>query len=166
LLIASRFGASRERIKGYDNRPWTAELKDLVRQTIKKARRFAPLPKSKSGAKAPAAERSLPVAKNSYAAVAIRPGLIACDAVGRYRRRRMLEGDAPSLPVPGCDQDECRCRFVKYDDRRSGDDRRTPFGDTAIMRITGGKDKERRGTDRRARKMRHKPRAYFNDYDG
>jgi len=105
--------------------------------------------------------------ENEYAAVSILPGLITCDAVEKFVGRRILEDDAPPLPVSGCDEDHCQCRYQYHADRRSGDDRRNPFA--ATMADTLGPNSEKRAVpDRRhaaSEKKPAKPRAYFNDYN-
>lgn len=50
----------------------------------------------------------------------------ACDAVKRFGDKRFLPGEAPEIPVAGCDAVTCSCRYVHHEDRRHGD-RRTPF---------------------------------------
>jgi len=49
----------------------------------------------------------------------------ACKAVRRFADRRFLSGQAPEIPVPGCDAAECSCRYVHHKDRRHMD-RRNP----------------------------------------
>jgi len=104
--------------------------------------------------------------ENQYAAVSIMPGLITCDAVEKFKGQRILEDDAPSLPVPGCNEAHCQCRFQYHQDRRNGDDRRNPFG---TMSDALGPNDENRAAPERRRALHDKkparPRAYFNDYD-
>jgi hypothetical protein len=103
--------------------------------------------------------------KNSgrFAAVAIRPGLMCCKFVRRYTNRKMLEKDAPTLPVAGCDELQCQCRFVKFTDRRDTQERRLPYAAESSSRLSV--DRERRTqNDRRWGKKLSKPRAYYNDY--
>ena len=61
---------------------------------------------------------------NPYHAVGIAPGAGCCKAVADLKGRRFLSASAPRIPLPDCDAASCRCRFVHFDDRRSGDDRR------------------------------------------
>lgn len=113
---------------------------------------------------------SMPAESRSYAAVAILPGLIACDAVAKFGGCRMLEKDAPSLPVEGCDEARCRCRYVKFGDRRSGEDRRAPFASLQLDTLRMSCEEMRTRSDRRNAgksnsRERAKPRSYFNNYD-
>lgn len=47
----------------------------------------------------------------------------ACSAVRALSGHRFLAGQAPQIPVPGCSAARCTCKFVHFDDRRSGDRR-------------------------------------------
>jgi len=137
-------------------------MRQFIRQTLSKTRNLA------AGTSTRGQATPLPTESRSFAAVAIQPGLIACDAVSQLGRRRMLEKDAPALPVPGCDESRCRCRYVKFADRRAGEDRRTPFGNSHLDRFGTSHPDKRDRTDRRVvseSKRRTKPRAYFNNYD-
>ncbi len=96
--------------------------------------------------------RALPSAApdTSYHAVSIRFEKRACDAAREYEGRRLLAVEAPKLPLPDCDAAECNCRFVHYKDRRSGKDRRSPFGSGGISATPGRFEPERReGKERR-----------------
>ena len=91
-------------------------------------------------------------AKNTaYHAVSIKFSTIACQAARDLDGRRFLSTAAPKLPLPDCDARECGCRFVHHKDRRSGRDRRSPFGAPGIGTTTGRNETEQRaGKDRRA----------------
>lgn len=102
-------------------------------------------------------------AKNRYAAVRIEPMSFACDAVMRYTGRRILVSEAPVLPVPGCTEKTCQCRFVKYSDRRSGSERRLPFGEGSMMFILGQINERRETRDRRTDESESDSRSYFDD---
>ncbi len=91
-----------------------------------------------------------------FHAVSIKFDADACLSAKSIQGRRYLAREAPSLPLDNCDADSCNCRFVHHDDRRSGKDRRTPFGSAGMGAVTGRFERERRqGGDRR----QHKPRA-------
>ncbi len=42
-----------------------------------------------------------------------------CKAVEAIAGRRLLADEAPQLPMSGCDQATCECRFQQYTDRRT-----------------------------------------------
>ncbi len=87
---------------------------------------------------------------SQYHAVSIRTGRRTCKAVRKYSGLRILASEAPQLPLPDCDVAQCECSFVHYTDRRSGKDRRSPFGAGGMSVITGKYEQERRsGKDRR-----------------
>jgi hypothetical protein len=91
------------------------------------------------------------VTDTAYHAVAIRSPKDACAAAKALAGQRFLASEAPNLPLPACDALRCECHFAHYDDRRSGKDRRTPFGAGAIGGGTGRFEKERRETPDRRR---------------
>lgn len=97
---------------------------------------------------------SRPAKKNvgAYHAVAIKYSEKACDAAKALTGRRFLSSAAPRLPLSECDFLDCRCQFARYDDRRSGSDRRSPFAPAGSSGATGTYERERRQrTDRRGR---------------
>jgi hypothetical protein len=77
----------------------------------------------------------------------------------------MLEKNAPVLPVPGCDAGDCECRYKKFPDRRSVQERRVPFAQRQLLNFMSNKLIERQTADRRVRRQIARPRAYFNNYD-
>lgn len=87
----------------------------------------------------------------AYHAVSIKYSENACDAAKAMTGRRFLATAAPRLPLPECDALECRCKFTHHDDRRTGRDRRSPFGAKHYSGDgTGSHEKERRESrDRR-----------------
>lgn len=97
-----------------------------------------------------AAEATAPASKKdptrtAYHAVSIKFEANACDAAKAMTGRRFLATAAPRLPLPECDALECRCRFAHHDDRRSGKDRRSPFGARGYSPSGSGTfEKERR----------------------
>ncbi|MGI9342324.1 MAG: hypothetical protein ACR2QV_05705 [Gammaproteobacteria bacterium] len=62
--------------------------------------------------------------EKQFYGVSVQPGLNCCDAVKAIARERYLQGDAPKLPLPDCDFEECRCIMRPEDDRRTSIDRR------------------------------------------
>ena len=104
----------------------------IMRQRRYSAEVNAPAPKSDS-------------AKTAYHAVSIKFEANACDAAKAMTGRRFLATTAPRLPLPDCDALECRCHFAHHDDRRSGKDRRSPFGARGYSPSGSGSfEKERR----------------------
>lgn len=87
---------------------------------------------------------------SKYHAVSVKHGANACAAVSKISGQRFLASQAPDLPLPGCDADQCDCRFIHHDDRRSGKDRRSPFTPGGVAAATGSYAGERRqSSDRR-----------------
>ncbi len=64
---------------------------------------------------------------NPYHAVSIESGSRACDEARARDGRRYLSTAAPMLPLRGCTQATCQCRYVHHKDRRSAHDRRNNF---------------------------------------
>jgi hypothetical protein len=89
---------------------------------------------------------------------------MACGAVRPVANRRILEGEAPALPVEGCTEKRCQCRFQHYTDRRNDDDRRNPFGNSTALQKLHENDEHRATDDRREERKDSRPRAYFNDH--
>ena len=101
-------------------------------------------------ADAPKPAARLSRATTAYHAVSIKFDSRACAAAKDLEGRRFLSAAAPRLPLPDCDATECNCRFAHHDDRRSGKDRRSPFGPSRFGAATGNYQIEKRqGTDRR-----------------
>lgn len=90
-------------------------------------------------------------AESKYHAVSIKFASNACKAAREMEGRRFLSGAAPRLPLPECDVNDCRCRFVHHKDRRAGRDRRSPFGPSGFGGAATGTHKveQRQGKDRR-----------------
>jgi FtsZ-interacting cell division protein ZipA len=86
----------------------------------------------------------------NYHCVELRYRGDACDAVKKFGGKRFLPGEAPGIPVPGCDSTKCSCRYVHHEDRRH-DDRRNPFAQQADPPPAEA------GGDRRSKKDRRKP---------
>ncbi|MDJ0911188.1 MAG: hypothetical protein QNI99_18540 [Woeseiaceae bacterium] len=104
----------------------------------------------------PQLEQHKPHTGGEFHAVSIKFDADACLHAKALQGRRFLAREAPNLPLDNCDASKCNCRFVHHDDRRSGKDRRSPFGSGGMGAVTGRFEAERRqGGDRR----RHTPRA-------
>lgn len=64
-----------------------------------------------------------------WRAVKIMPGLLCCDAAGKLTGQVFLAAESPQLPLEGCSEKDCRCRYMHLEDRRSGGDRRLELGE-------------------------------------
>jgi hypothetical protein len=62
-----------------------------------------------------------------WRSVKIRPGAAPCRSVAEITGQIFLAPAAPSLPLKSCSKENCQCRYVFLEDRRSGDDRRLEF---------------------------------------
>ncbi len=79
--------------------------------------------------------------------VTILSGFSACEAAKCLQDQVFLAADAPSLPLPGCDNSNCRCHYEYLDDRRR-EDRRSPYGENHGAQI-GSNDSNRRQSGNR-----------------
>jgi hypothetical protein len=61
---------------------------------------------------------------NPFHAVSILAGPTCQRTAVEFKGRRFLSREAPGLPLPTCNHETCRCRYVHHEDRRSGRDRR------------------------------------------
>ena len=99
----------------------------------------------------------------SYHSVAIRyDGNAACPVVKQFpmqptlstqappflETRRFLSSEAPLLPLAGCTETSCQCRYVHYADRREQDRRSTYVRSGTSAPAFMGRER-RSGTDRR-----------------
>jgi len=64
-----------------------------------------------------------------WRSVRIKPGLICCSAASKMSSRIFLASESPRIPLPGCGEKDCRCKYLHMEDRRSGRDRRIELGD-------------------------------------
>ena len=94
----------------------------LSRRSVKTAQ---PKRSKRTKTTATRAERS----STQWRAVKIEPGLFCCDAVGKLAGQVFLSTESPSLPLDGCSEQNCRCKYIHLEDRRSGGDRRIELGE-------------------------------------
>ena len=83
-----------------------------------------------------------------WRSVKVRPGLIACKHATDIQDFVFLSREAPELPLPYCNEADCRCHYVFHEDRRSGVDRRTQM-DRLERLLSGRRDDRRRSPGRR-----------------
>ena len=82
-----------------------------------------------------------------YQSVSIVHASKCCAAVKSLAGQRFLACNAPSLPLPTCNQSNlCKCSFQKHEDRRDSD--RRLLGE--LSKWYGGAEKRRSGGRRRA----------------
>lgn len=93
---------------------------------------------------------------NPYRAVAIVPGDCACDAATGVAGKRFLvaSGEAPMIPMPGCDAARCTCRYTHFDDRRdtAAGDRRAWSSLKSELFTAEGDNENRRQKKKRGRR--------------
>ena len=86
----------------------------------------------------PSERRQIPKQPDKrFHAVSLRFPSSACDAAKATGGQRFLSAAAPRLPLADCDVANCKCRYVHYKDRRSGDDRRDTYGQVLAVEIPG-----------------------------
>lgn len=93
-------------------------------------------------------------AVNPYHCVEVKMSYDACEEVLKIHGKRYLSAEAPTLPLPGCDQN-CGCKFKHHNDRRF-DDRRDSFSASGIH--FSGQKNRRLGGDRRFKLPEHTSR--------
>jgi len=81
--------------------------------------------------------------------VAISPCRDACDSARRLWNTRYLSKEAPRLPLADCNRRPCRCRFIHYVDRRTGD-RRATSAPPSNLTLERRRVRRRTSTERRA----------------
>ena len=72
-------------------------------------------------------------AADRFAAVEIRRRGGACEVARALAGRRFLANQVPALPLAGCKNKRCDCRFAKLSDRRTDDRRWGHDGLSAAM---------------------------------
>lgn len=88
-----------------------------------------------------------------WRSVSIIAGGGACATARRLANQRWLAGDAPRLPLIGCDADRCQCRYRRFADRRDEEDRRNPLdtmGRFGGIEATSSKERRQPSRDRRS----------------
>ena len=91
-----------------------------------------------------APEPQKPKSSSKYHAVSVKYPSSACNAAKTMTGIRILSSTSPRLPLPECNAAECNCAFMHHKDRRSGEDRRSPFGSRSYMALSGNSQSDRR----------------------
>jgi len=109
-------------------------------------------PKSKRNSKtSPAKSATSP--GSPFRAVSIAPGKSPCAAVKALEGKFYLVelGDAPDLPLAGCNAGKCGCRYNHHADRRQSEDGRRIVGSLRTdLHQQSGKVENRKNMGRRA----------------
>jgi hypothetical protein len=93
---------------------------------------------------------SLTRVTNPFRCVEIEPCAGACEKVKSYKNLRILMDKAPALPLHGCEQKKCACKFIRHDDRRSKERREKENAARQLIKdMQGTSDHQRGGPDRR-----------------
>lgn len=88
-------------------------------------------------------------ARNPFHAVSVKADWRRpCRAARELGERRFLAGEAPTLPLPGCNGAACTCRYEHHDDRRE-DLRRAADEGRAEHPYSGPERRAHRGRRRR-----------------
>lgn len=82
-------------------------------------------------------------------AIETREDTHACKAVRKILDQEFQTFDAPKLPLEGCDNMNCRCRYYGLPDLRKIERRQTTSDRRQIIRYEPDKDNRRSGEDRR-----------------
>lgn len=99
--------------------------------------------------KASSASNDVDRSTTRWRAVKITPGLMCCDAASKLSGQVFLSTESPRLPLDGCAESDCRCKYVHLDDRRSGSDRRLDLGDLGAF-LPASQVERRQQTGRRS----------------
>ena len=113
---------------------------------------FVRRPASKKGPRRVERKTSSDESDSQYHAVSLRFPSDACNAAREMDGVRILATEAPPIPLPECDAQTCKCRFVHFKDRRAGDDRRNPWAPGFGGHATGSYEREQRQTSDRRHK--------------
>lgn len=74
---------------------------------------------------------------NPFHAVSVETGARACDEARAIEGTRFLSTSAPMLPLKGCGNPACQCRYVHHNDRRGSlRDRRVNFANPHAHKMT------------------------------
>jgi len=77
-------------------------------------------------------------------------GAQACQSAREFEGRCFASGKAPTLPLAGCANTNCHCRWEPVAERRSGVERRSGIERRPTLRFDLNASQRRTGIDRRA----------------
>ena len=80
---------------------------------------------------------------NPYRAASICPGSCACTEATAMGDQRFLLEQMPQMPLRECNVAKCECRYVRHEDRRVRDDRRSPFCLQTDLHVVAGNSEHR-----------------------
>jgi hypothetical protein len=92
---------------------------------------------------------SLTRVTNPFRCVEIVPCTGACERVKSYQNLRILMDKAPALPLKGCEQKKCACKFIRHNDRRSKERREKENSTRQLIKDMQDNNHQRGGPDRR-----------------
>jgi hypothetical protein len=95
------------------------------------------------------AKSSLTRDTNPFRCVEIEPCTGACERVKSYKNLRILMDKAPALPLHGCEQKKCACKFIRHNDRRSKERREKENSARQLIKDMQDSHHHRGGPDRR-----------------
>ena len=84
--------------------------------------------------------------KPTFRCVIIVPGLLSCKAAQAMRNKPVLMNEAPVLPLSGCIEEKCDCKYTRHEDRRMHNRRETSI---TARQIAGDNENKRENNDRR-----------------
>jgi hypothetical protein len=117
---------------------------DVAESLLNKARNLLRTSPAEPAAAAPAAKKI----STAHHAVSIAPGPRCCAQAREQQGQRFLSREAPPLPLQGCSQPNCSCRYIHHEDRRAKPRRARDMGVT----VDGWLEDERRGDTKRGRR--------------
>jgi hypothetical protein len=109
-----------------------------------------------AGTTAPARQRASRQPRRHAAVEIVRGDQAGCAAVRALSGQRFLGEEAPRLPLPDCDQPECRCSYRHHEDRRSETRRATDLTGGFLSLSQVQREERRTSPGRRARDKRQR----------
>ena len=96
-------------------------------------------------------KQATPDKPGAYCSAEIKFQDCACDAVKKLEGKRFLSSEVPLIPLPDCTSPNCKCTYIRHQDRRDrSKDRRESFISQSSQYTASGNDERREKVDRRA----------------